>query len=87
MQRGEKRPINKEIDRKLILESLKFVDEVIIFNNLTPLSLIQQIQPDIIVKGGDYKPNEVVGNHISDVVIFNYINGFSTTSIIERAKL
>ena len=50
--KGENKPINSQKNRKLILESLKYVDKVIIFNELTPLNLIKKIKPDIIVKGG-----------------------------------
>ncbi len=85
--KGSTRPINNEIDRKEMLLALKYVDEVIIFDELTPYELIKQIQPDVIVKGGDYKPEDVVGNDISKVIIFNYIDGYSTTNIINKAKM
>lgn len=84
--KGPTRPINSEKDRMEILKALKFVDDVIIFDDGTPYSLIKQIQPDIIVKGGDYKVEDVIGNDIAKVVIFNYIDGYSTTKIIEKAK-
>lgn len=82
--KGDKRPINNEYDRKKMLESIKYVDEVIIFNQTTPYELIKKINPNIIVKGGDYKKEEVVGSDISDVVIFNYLNGYSTSKIIKN---
>jgi D-beta-D-heptose 7-phosphate kinase/D-beta-D-heptose 1-phosphate adenosyltransferase len=82
--KGEKRPINNEYDRKILLESLKYVDEVIIFEEDTPIELIKQIKPDIIVKGGDYNPEQVVGKDLCEVVIFNYINGYSTTKTIKN---
>lgn len=82
--KGDKRPINNEHDRKKMLESIKYVDEVIIFNQTTPYELIKKISPAIIVKGGDYKKEEVVGSDISDVVIFNYLNGYSTSKIIKN---
>lgn len=81
--KGSGRPINQQEDRKLILESLRFVDEVIIFDEETPYNLIKQIKPDIIVKGGDYTADKVIGNDLAEVIIFNYINGYSTTKIIE----
>lgn len=84
--KGNSRPINKEQDRKKILESLKSVDEVIIFDEETPLNLIKIVNPDIIVKGGDYKKEEVVGNNLAEIVIFNFVEGFSTTKTIERIK-
>ncbi len=84
--KGDSRPINKEQDRKRILESLKSVDEVIIFEEETPLNLIKEIKPDIIVKGGDYKKEDVVGNDLSEIIIFNFVEGYSTTKTIERIK-
>ena len=59
--KGQTRPINDEPTRKMLLESIKYVDEVIIFEENTPLQLIKDIQPNIIVKGGDYKKEDVVG--------------------------
>jgi len=82
--KGEHRPINKELDRKFFLESLCFVDEVIIFKEITPYNLIKQIKPDIIVKGGDYTIDNVVGSDICEIKIFKYIDGYSTTKIIKR---
>jgi D-beta-D-heptose 7-phosphate kinase/D-beta-D-heptose 1-phosphate adenosyltransferase len=82
--KGDKRPINNEKDRKAILESIKFVDEVIIFSEITPIEVIKSIKPDIIVKGGDYTPDKVVGNEICKVIIFPYQQGKSTTEIIDR---
>jgi rfaE bifunctional protein nucleotidyltransferase chain/domain len=84
--KGEQRPINNEADRKFLLESLLFVDEVIVFNENTPYNLIKQIKPDIIVKGGDYTIDNIVGSDICEVKIFNYIDGYSTTKIIERSN-
>jgi D-beta-D-heptose 7-phosphate kinase/D-beta-D-heptose 1-phosphate adenosyltransferase len=82
--KGETRPINIELDRKIILESLVYVDEVIIFNEDTPYNLIKEINPDIIVKGGDYTINDVVGNDICQVKIFEFIDGYSTTKTIKN---
>ena len=81
--KGKKRPINNQKDRKFLLESLIFVDEVIIFNEDTPYNLIKKIMPNIIVKGGDYKIKEVVGNDISEVRIFKYVKDYSTTKKIK----
>ncbi len=82
--KGEKRPINNQDDRKLLLESLVFVDRVVIFDEDTPLRLINELKPDIIVKGGDYKAEEVVGNTVCKVVIFDYVKGYSTTETIQN---
>tara|TARA_B100000287_G_scaffold429995_1_gene484395 strand:- start:1431 stop:1811 length:381 start_codon:yes stop_codon:yes gene_type:complete len=81
--KGPKRPFFSQQDRKFMLESCKYVDKVYIFHEDTPYNLIKHLKPDIIVKGGDYKVKEVVGNNIAEVKIFNYIKGFSTTNILE----
>ena len=60
------------------------MDYVVIFEEDTPYNLIKAINPDIIVKGGDYIKEKVVGNELADVHIFTYINGYSTTSILDR---
>jgi D-beta-D-heptose 7-phosphate kinase/D-beta-D-heptose 1-phosphate adenosyltransferase len=80
--KGKDRPINSEEDRKFALESLKFVDEVHIFSEDTPYELIKNLQPDTIVKGGDYKKEEVAGSDICEVKIFNYLDGYSTSNIV-----
>lgn len=82
--KGDKRPINKQEDRKAVLESIKFIDKVIIFDEDTPLNLIKVVKPDIIVKGGDYTKENVVGYGLAEVFIFNYINGYSTTKTIQN---
>lgn len=89
--KGDKRPINDELTRKTILESLKFVDSVVVFEEDTPLELIRRIQPDIIVKGGDYKKEDVVGYEFEEqglleVRLFDYVPNKSTTSVIEKIK-
>lgn len=81
--KGESRPINNQSDRELLLRSIRYVDDVIIFNETTPLRLINEIKPDIIVKGGDYKAQDVVGNNLCDVIIFDYVKGYSTTKTIQ----
>ena len=82
--KGAHRPYNSENDRKFLLESIKFVDEVHIFSEDTPYELIKKIKPDFIVKGGDYKTEEVVGSDICDIKIFNFVDGYSTTSTLEK---
>lgn len=82
--KGKNRPINNQEDRKFLLESLKYVSEVVVFDEDTPYNLIKSIRPDIIIKGGDYQIEEVVGNDICKVVIFDYIEGHSTTETISR---
>lgn len=85
--KGDLRPINDEGDRAQILRELECVDFVIIFDEDTPLNLIAKIQPDILVKGADYKGKEVVGSEIvSDVRLVDFTEGKSTTKIIEKIK-
>lgn len=87
--KGDTRPINNEEDRKFVLENLKSVDFVEIFEEDTPLELIKQVCPSMLVKGGDWKPDQIVG---SDFVIENggevksltFIDGKSTTDTIEK---
>lgn len=82
--KGNNRPINNQEKRKKTLESLKFIDEVIIFEEDTPYELIKKTKPDVIVKGSDYTKETVVGNDLADVVIISNVEGFSTTSIITQ---
>ena len=90
--KGSSRPINGELDRKFVLENLKAVDEVIIFNEDTPLDLIMQIKPQVLVKGGDWKIDQIVGEKEvlawgGEVYSLDFHNGYSTTSIIEKSRL
>jgi D-beta-D-heptose 7-phosphate kinase/D-beta-D-heptose 1-phosphate adenosyltransferase len=83
--KGSSRPINNFEDRKFALESCRYVDKVIGFNEDTPLALIKDLGPDIIVKGGDYSESMVVGNSIAEVKIFGLIENYSTTQT--RSKI
>jgi D-beta-D-heptose 7-phosphate kinase/D-beta-D-heptose 1-phosphate adenosyltransferase len=85
--KGESRPINPEYDRAYLLGALECVDFVTVFGEDTPYELIKTIKPDVLVKGGDYKDKEVVGSDIAkEVKLVDFIDGKSTTSIIDRAK-
>jgi len=85
--KGPSRPVNDEYDRAYLLASLEVVDYVVIFNEDTPYELIKKIKPDILVKGSDYKGKEVVGSDIAkEVRLIDFVEGRSTTSIIERMK-
>nr|WKN35177.1 D-glycero-beta-D-manno-heptose 1-phosphate adenylyltransferase [Tunicatimonas sp. TK19036] len=85
--KGESRPINNEDDRAYLLESLACVDYVIKFGEDTPFELLSQIKPDILVKGGDYKIEEVVGREFADqVILIDFVDGYSTTSTIQKMK-
>jgi D-beta-D-heptose 7-phosphate kinase/D-beta-D-heptose 1-phosphate adenosyltransferase len=83
--KGSQRPINKQDDRMAVLQAIRWVDEVIIFDEDTPYRLIQELRPDIITKGGDYKQENVVGNDLARVVILPYLIGRSTTRILDAA--
>ena len=85
--KGESRPINNEDDRGYILAALESVDYVVLFTEDTPLNLIQIVQPDTLVKGGDYKGKEVVGSCISkEVKLVQFVDGKSTTKTIEKIQ-
>ncbi len=89
--KGDTRPINNEADRALILENLKPVDAVILFDDDTPIKLIENIKPDFLVKGGDWNENEIVGADFvksigGKVVTIKYIENYSTTSLINKLK-
>ena len=82
--KGDLRPINDQTTRKESLLELGFVDDVIVFEEDTPLQAITKLEPDIIVKGGDYTFDTVVGNHLAKVVIFPTVEGHSTTRMINE---
>jgi D-beta-D-heptose 7-phosphate kinase/D-beta-D-heptose 1-phosphate adenosyltransferase len=83
--KGPRRPINSERDRAEILDSIKYVDYVVIFNELTPYNLIRMIKPDFLVKGGDYKKSEIIGREFAKKVItVKMLKGRSTSLIIEK---
>jgi len=83
--KGPTRPVNNETDRFLLLRALRFVDQVVLFDEDTPYELIKKVRPDIITKGGDYKPETVIGNDLAKVVILPYLDGYSTTRILNAA--
>jgi rfaE bifunctional protein nucleotidyltransferase chain/domain len=89
--KGLDRPINSEEDRSFVLGQLKAVDFVEIFSEDTPLNLILKIKPQILVKGGDWKIDQIVGARevISwggEVYSLNFVDGYSTTSIIQKIQ-
>ena len=89
--KGNSRPINFENDRLIVLDALKPVDYVILFDEDTPFNLIKMIIPDILVKGGDWKIEDIVGYDIvtqngGEVKSLSFKNGISTTEIIKRIK-
>jgi D-glycero-beta-D-manno-heptose 1-phosphate adenylyltransferase len=89
--KGENRPINNAQDRALVLASLSFVDAVIIFEEDTPRDIIVATKPDVLVKGGDYTPDQIAGAkevqaYGGRVMINKLVDGFSTSGLIEKIQ-
>jgi D-beta-D-heptose 7-phosphate kinase/D-beta-D-heptose 1-phosphate adenosyltransferase len=89
--KGPTRPIQNENDRSEILAALKAVDHTILFSEDTPLNLIKKIKPDVLVKGGDWKIEQIVGSDFvmsygGQVKSLKFLNGKTTTAIIEKSK-
>lgn len=89
--KGADRPILDETSRAIILASFSFITAVVLFSEDTPLNLIKKIQPDILVKGADYKPEDIVGYDIvmakgGTISTLDYLPGCSTTEIINKIK-
>ncbi|HOD18262.1 MAG TPA: D-glycero-beta-D-manno-heptose 1-phosphate adenylyltransferase [Candidatus Cloacimonadota bacterium] len=89
--KGENRPINKQEDRALVLAALEFVDYIIIFEEDTPYELIKIVNPDVLVKGGDWKETDIIGADIvqakgGTVLSLPLRPGLSTSKIIEEIK-
>jgi len=97
LNKGPNRPINDEVSRACVLAALEFVDCVVVFNEDTPESLINEIIPDVLVKGGDYDPNQLDSNHRKYIVgresviknggivdTIDFVDGFSTTNTINK---
>ena len=87
--KGDKRPINNQKNRAEMLLGLKFVDYTVIFNEKTPEKLLDTLKPDIHVKGGDYKKEElpataIVAKNGGEVKILSFVDSFSTTDIINK---
>ena len=85
--KGPTRPVNKQADRALVLAALQAVDAVCVFGEDTPYNLIKLVRPDVLVKGGDYKPSEIVGREFAKKVVrFALLKGRSTTNIIKKVQ-
>lgn len=89
--KGPTRPVQIENDRAEILAALSSVDYVVIFDEQTPLKLIEAVKPDVLVKGGDWKPETIVGapfvmSYGGEVKSLQFVQGKSTTSLIEKSK-
>ena len=89
--KGPERPINKEEQRSMILASLHFIDAVILFDQETPYELIHSIQPDVLIKGADYDPKDIVGYDIvtakgGQVKTIDLLPGYSTSAIEQKIR-
>lgn len=90
--KGQNRPINSQTDRAMILGALEFVDYIVIFDEDTPLNLIENIVPEVLVKGADYKKEDVVGAEFVEtnggrVELVPFVEGYSTTNIIKKQEI
>lgn len=87
--KGELRPLVDEQSRAILLSAFEFIDLIVLFDEDTPYELIKAVQPDILVKGSDYKPESIVGYDIvtargGKVETIDFVEGFSTTKLVER---
>ncbi len=91
LEKGSSRPITDEVSRSTLVAALHFVDAVVLFDEETPYRLIEKVQPDVLVKGSDYKPEDIVGYDIvkakgGRVVTVDLLPGYSTTAIEKKIK-
>jgi rfaE bifunctional protein nucleotidyltransferase chain/domain len=89
--KSPERPINSEDTRVIILAGLECIDAIVLFDEDTPLELITFVQPDVLVKGNDYKAEDIVGYDVvtakgGKVITIQLVDGFSTTKLIEKMK-
>ena len=89
--KGKNRPIIDENSRAILLASLQFVDAIVLFSEDTPKQLIETIEPNVLAKGGDYKVEEIAGHEVvlqngGEVILVPFIDGFSTTNIVDKIK-
>ncbi|MFA5479878.1 MAG: D-glycero-beta-D-manno-heptose 1-phosphate adenylyltransferase [Candidatus Muiribacteriota bacterium] len=87
--KGENRPVNNENARKAVIEALRFVDKVFIFDEDTPYELIKAIKPNFLIKGGDYEVEKIVGADIVNqnggkVLTIPFVEGYSTSNILKQ---
>jgi rfaE bifunctional protein nucleotidyltransferase chain/domain len=91
LNKGSNRPLNNQEQRAMLLASLSFVTAVVIFDQETPRELISKVQPDVLVKGGDYRPEDVAGADIvkakgGDVKVIELTPGYSTTELEKKIR-
>ena len=87
--KGKGRPVNQQDNRIMVLSELQSIDYIVVFNQDTPIQLLKKIKPDVLVKGGDYRKNQVIGvdlveSHGGKVVLVKPIKGLSTTQIVRK---
>lgn len=83
--KGEKRPIVNENDRAFVLSAFDFIDAIIIFDEDTPENILKYIKPDVLLKGGDYKKEDIAGRQYANrVELINFVDGYSSTEIIDK---
>lgn len=91
LNKGNARPLQDQTSRSAVLASLQFVDYVVIFDEETPYELIKALQPDVLVKGADYKVEQIAGHDIvlargGEVKLIELVQGYSTTAIENKIK-
>lgn len=89
--KGPDRPVNNEMTRAMVLACMEFVDAIVLFDEPTPLTLIEAVNPDVLVKGGDYEARAVVGYDFvtqngGEVRILPFVDGYSTTAVIKKIR-
>lgn len=91
LNKAPNRPLNNEFARAQVLAGMNFIDLIVFFDESTPLELITLLKPDILVKGNDYKPEDVVGGDVvakngGKVITIPLLEGFSTTALVKKIK-
>ena len=91
LDKGENRPVTDENARATIVAALHFVDAVVLFDEETPYELIKTVQPDVLVKGSDYRPEDIVGYDIvkkkgGEIITIDFLPGYSTTGIVKKIR-
>ena len=83
--KGSTRPINNIEERTEFLANLDFIDYIIVFGDDTPANILELLRPDIIVKGGDYKKENIIGKeYAKEVVLYDFVNGISSSNTISK---
>ena len=89
--KGSSKPVKDEQSRLALLAGMAFVDAVVLFDEETPINLISMISPDVLVKGGDYELKDIVGHEIvlnnkGKVCTIDFVDGYSSSALIEKVK-